>query len=195
MKKMILAALSAVMVASALSGAMAAEKYDLDPKHVNITWHANHFGFSNPSGRFGITEGVLFLDEAKPQNSKVDVTIDVDGLVTGIPDFDKHLKSADFLNTEKHPTARFKSTAVKVTGKETAEVTGDLTLNGVTKPATLEMTLNKIGENPMNKKKTVGFTGHIVLKRSEYNISQYVPNVSDEVTIRIEAEAAKAETK
>lgn len=190
--------LLAVIAVSALfvmdvSAARAAEKFTFDQNHTNIVWHANHFGFSNPSGRFGVTEGTLVLDEAAPDKSTVNVTIDVAGLNTGIAKFDEHLKSADFLDTAKFPTATFKSTKVAVTGKDTANVTGDLTLHGVTKPVTLEMKLNKLDANPMNNVKTAGFSGKIVLKRSEFGITQYVPNVSDEITIGIEAEAALAQ--
>lgn len=181
---------SAVLSMTAISGAhAAAETYAFDPHHANINWNANHFGFSNPSGHFNVSKGTLILDEAKPANSKVDVEIDVAGLTTGIPEFDKHLKSADFLDTDKYPTATFKSTKVAVTGKDTAKVTGDFTLHGVTKPVTLEMKLNKLDASPMTQKKTAGFSGGIVLKRSEFGIDKYVPNISDEVTIRIEAEA------
>lgn len=190
MKKLLLALAVTTTVATGVFGAaQAAETYAFDPTHTNIVWHANHFGFSNPSGRFGVTEGKLVLDEAAPQNSTVEVTIDVNGLVTGIEAFDTHLKSADFLDTAQFPTATFKSTAVEVTGEKTAKVTGDLTLHGVTKPVTLDMTLNKIDNNPLINKKTAGFSGKIVLKRSDFGISAYVPNVSDEVTIQIEAEA------
>lgn len=190
--------LLALMAVSALfmmdvSAARAAEKFTFDQSHTNIVWHASHFGFSNPSGRFGVTEGTLVLDEAAPEKSTVNVTIDVAGLNTGIPKFDEHLKSADFLDTAKFPTATFKSTKVDVTGKDTANVTGDLTLHGVTKPVTLEMKLNKIDMSPISNKKTAGFSGKIVLKRSEFGITQYVPNVSDEITIGIEAEAGLAE--
>jgi len=189
-KNQYLAILSAVLLLGISTGVSAApETYALDPHHANINWNANHFGFSNPSGHFNVSKGTLVLDEAKPEASKVDVTIDVAGLATGIPEFDKHLKSADFLNTDKYPTATFKSTKVEVTSKETAKVTGNLTLHGVTKPVTLAMKLNKIAPNPMTQKKTAGFSGAIVLKRSEFGIDKYVPNISDEVVIRIEAEA------
>jgi polyisoprenoid-binding protein YceI len=194
MKSTLLALMAvSALFAADVSAARAAEKFTFDQNHTNIVWHANHFGFSNPSGRFGVTEGILVLDEAAPEKSTVNVTIDVAGLNTGIPKFDEHLKSADFLDTAKFPTATFKSTKVDVTGKDTANVTGDLTLHGVTKPVTLEMKLNKLDANPMNNKKTAGFSGKIVLKRSEYGNSQYVPNVSDDITIGIEAETVLAE--
>lgn len=194
LSRTLLAAL--VLTVSAASGAFAAaEKYEFDPHHANINWNANHFGFSNPSGHFNVSKGTLMLDEANPAKSTVDVTIDVDGLTTGIPDFDKHLKSADFLDTATHPTATFKSTKVDVTGKDTAKVTGNLTLHGVTKPVVLDMKLNKLAPSPMTQKKTAGFSGKIVLKRSDFGIDKYVPNISDEVTIQIEAEANLVDAK
>ncbi len=168
---------------------LAADTYVLDQNHVNIVWHANHFGFSNPSGRFGIVDGTVTLDEAAPEKSNVEVTIDVGGLVTGIAKFDEHLKSADFLDVEKYPHAVFKSTLVELTGKDSARVTGDLTLHGVSKPVVMEVKLNKLDMHPMVKKKTAGFTAHTIIKRSDFGIDQHIPAVSDEVTIDIEAEA------
>lgn len=187
--RIILAATLALISLPITTKAQAAETYTFDPTHTNITWFANHFGFSNPSGRFGIKSGTLTLDETAPEKSNVDVTIDVAGLTTGIEKFDEHLKSADFLDTAQFPLATFKSTKVELKDKENAIVTGDFTLHGVTKPVSLNMKLNKIGENPIIKKKTAGFSGDVVIKRSEFGISQYVPSVSDEITIRIEAEA------
>lgn len=167
----------------------AAETYNFDPSHTNILWHATHFGFSSPSGRFGIKSGTIMLDEATPANSSVDVTIDIKSLVTGISKFDAHLLSADFLDTGKFPNAVFKSTKVEVTGKDTADVYGDFTFHGVTKPVVLKVKLNKIGNNPMNNKKTLGFSASTVIKRSDFGVDKYVPNVSDDVRIDIEAEA------
>lgn len=188
MKRILLATAAVVMFAMPVA-AQAAETYNFDPTHTNINWNANHFGFSNPSGRFGLKEGSITIDDAAPANSTVNVTIDVNGLVTGIPKFDEHLKSADFLDTAKFPEATFKSTKVEPGADNTAKVTGDLTLHGVTKPVVLDVKLNKQGENPMTKIKSVGFSGKTVIKRSEFGIDKYVPNVSDEVTIAIEAEA------
>jgi polyisoprenoid-binding protein YceI len=166
-----------------------ADSYKFDPNHTAVVWHANHFGFSNPSGRFTVKEGTLNLDEAKPENSSVDAVVDIDSLVTGIDKLNEHLKSPDFFDAAKFPTAEFKSTSVKVTGKDTADVTGDLTLHGVTRPVTLHMTLNKIGVHPMSQKKAVGFTGAVTVKRSEFGIDKYVPAVSDDIVLEIEAEA------
>ncbi len=169
--------------------AFAAETYNFDPNHTNVVWRASHFGFSNPDGKFMGVSGKLVLDEAAPANSRVEVTIPTTGLVTGIPKFDEHLKSADFLNVEKFPLATFVSDRVELTGADTAKVTGNFTLNGVTKPIVLDVKLNKIAPNPMSQVKTAGFSASTVIKRSEFGITTYVPNISDEVTIQIEAEA------
>jgi polyisoprenoid-binding protein YceI len=180
------------IVLSSLAGAARAEevKYTFDPNHTNITFHANHFGFSNPSGRFGISKGNVYIDEANPQASSVSVTVDVNSLVTGIDRFNDHIKSADFLDAEHFPTATFKSDSVEVTGKDTAKVHGIFTLHGVSKPVELDVKLNKIGESPITTKKTAGFTASVTLKRSDFGVSKYVPGVSDEIRIDIEAEAS-----
>lgn len=172
------------------SPALAADTYTFDPAHTTVIWKAEHLGFSHPHGLFSNVEGTLTLDEATPANSKVDVTIKTDNIATGIAKFDDHLKSKDFFNVKEFPAATFKSTKVEKTGDNTAKVTGDLTLLGVTKPVTLDVTLNKKGEHPMSKKPTVGFTATGTIKRSEFGLSYGVPNVGDDVPIMIEAEAS-----
>ncbi|MCE3231909.1 MAG: yceI 1 [Rickettsiaceae bacterium] len=167
-----------------------AADYTFDPSHTNILWHTSHFGFSSPSGRFGIKSGNINLDETTPKNSSVNVVIDTNDLVTGITKFDDHIKSPDFLDVKKFPTATFKSTSVEPTGDKTADVRGDFTLHGVTKPIVLKVTLNKIGEHPMTHNKTVGFTASTTIKRSEFGIAKYVPDVGDDVQIDIESEAS-----
>lgn len=171
----------------------APELYTLDPHHTNIDWRANHFGFSNPSGKFAKSVGTLTIDQQAPQASKVDVTIDVNSLVTGIAKFDEHLKSKDFLETAKYPTARFTSTSVKLTGPDTADVTGNFTLHGVTKPIVLKTKMNKIAVNEFSKKQTAGFSATTTLKRSDFGITMAIPGVSDEVHLTIEAEGNLAE--
>ncbi len=165
-------------------------KYNLDPNHTNVTWHANHFGFSNPSGKFNEVSGFANLDLKNPKTSAVEVTIKTDSINTGITKFDAHLKSADFLNVEKFPTAKFVSKKVIVTGKNTAKVEGELTLAGVTKPLTLNVTLNKSGTHPFTQKPTVGFSAKATIVRSEYGINYGIPGVSDKVALDIETEAS-----
>lgn len=188
MRKTFYAALAAVMLSSA--PALAAETFYFDPTHTSVTWHAGHFGFSTPSGKFASVNGSVTLDEQAPEKSSVEVTIDTAVLVTGVEKFDAHLKSADFLNVEKFPTAKFKSTKVTLTGQDSAIVEGTLTILDVTKPVALAVRLNKTGENPFTQKKQVGFTATTVIKRADFGIVYALPNVPDEVKIDIEAEAA-----
>ncbi len=170
--------------------AQAADKYTLDPSHSAVTFHISHFGFSNPSGKWYVT-GNLLLDEKKPQDSKVDVTIQVADMVTGNSELDKHLKSDNFFDVKKYPTATFVSDKINITGKKTAKVHGILTVHGVSKPVTLDVTLNKSGVNPIHEKQTVGFTASTKLKRSDFNMNTLLPGLGDEVKINIEAEATK----
>lgn len=172
-----------------LSGAAhAAETYTLDSNHTNIDWRISHFGFSNPSGKFTKAEGTLVLDEQNPAKSKVSVTLSPANLVTGIDKLDEHLKSKDFFDVVQFPSAAFESTAVEVTGKDTANVTGNLTVRGVTKPVVLQVHLNKIGNNMMNKK-TAGFSATTHVKRSDFGMVAYLPGLGDDVQITIESEA------
>lgn len=175
-------------VSSLAFSAQAAETYKLDPNHTAITWHVNHFGFSTPSGKFMNVDGQVVLDEVNPALSSVNVTINVADINSGVAKLDEHLKTPDFFDVVKFPTATFTSKKVELTGKNTAKVEGDLTLHGVTKPVILDVKLNQIGENMM-KLKTAGFTASTTIKRSEFGISTYVPNLGDDVKIDIESEA------
>lgn len=166
----------------------AAETYTLDPMHTYVLWHINHLGFSNPSGKW-FAEGSLILDEAKPQNSKINVIIHTTDIITGIPKLDEHLKGALFFDVAKFPTATFVSKKIDVIGKKIAKVSGILTVHGVSKPVTLDVTLNKMGENPITNKMSVGFSAVTKIKRSDFGVTTLLPELGDEVKINIEAEA------
>jgi len=174
--------------------ANAAETYKFDPNHTNINWSANHFGFSTPSGKFAESEGALILDELNPNNSKVEITIKTTSIITGLPEFDNHLKGANFLNVAKFPTAKFVSTQVISQGTNMAKVSGNLTLLGITKPVVLDARLNKLALNPFSQRKTAGFSAKIIINRSEFGMNFGTPGVSDEVKINIEAEAILSTT-
>ncbi|MAI62046.1 MAG: polyisoprenoid-binding protein [Micavibrio sp. TMED27] len=180
---------SAALTSFALP-ALAADTYTLDPMHTAVTWHLNHFGFSNPSGKFMNADGVVVLDQENPAASKVNITIPVAAIDSGVPKLDEHLKSKDFFDVEAFPTASFVSTKVEVTGENTAIVHGNLTLHGVTKPVDLDVKLNKLGENMMNKE-TAGFSATAMIKRSDFGIVMYLPALSDDVRLDIEVEANK----
>lgn len=185
------ALLATALLAGSLSPAFAApETYALEQTHTEVVFSWTHFGFSKPTAKFMNAVGTLVLDEASPAASSVEVTFAIDGLNTGVAALDGHLKSKDFFDAATYPTATFKSTKVDVTGKDTAKVTGDLTIHGVTKPVTLDVKLNKIGAN-MKGVKTAGFSATGQIKRSDFGMGAYVPAVSDEITLVITAEANK----
>ncbi|MGN6478994.1 YceI family protein [Luteibacter sp.] len=192
-------ALRYVALAGLLAAAGAANAapvtYKLDPGHTMVLFSWNHFGFSNPSANLGQVDGTLVYDEAKPADSTVEATLPLAGLDTFVPKLDEHLKSADFLDAAKYPNVTFKSTKVTAAGKGKLKVTGDLTVHGVTKPVTLDVTLNKVGPHPMMKVQTVGFDATATIKRSDFGVGAYVPNVSDEIKIRITTEAHDASAK
>ena len=121
-------------------------------------------------------------------------TIPISSIYTGVDKFTTHLKSPDFFNLEANPNAvaTYKSTKVTKVDEDSLKVDGDLTINGVTKPVTLDVTVNKIGEHPMTKAQAAGFDATTTIKRSEFNLGYAVPNVGDEVTIEITTEAQKA---
>jgi len=171
-----------------LSSYAAAETLTLDPQHTYILWHISHLGFSTQAGKWYAT-GTVTLDKEMPQNSKVSATINLSGIATGIPELDEHLKGPLFFDIAKYPTATFVSDKVDVIDKTKAKVQGMLTLHGVSKPVTLDVTMNKVGKNPITDKMTVGFTATTTIKRSDFGIKSLLPEVGDEVAITIGAEA------
>ncbi len=186
--KSLFAASVFALIASA--PAFAADSYKLDAGHTSVTFQYTHFGFSHPTGKFMNAAGSVTLDDATPANSSVEVSFAIDGINTGVAALDTHLKSPDFFDAAKFPTATFKSTKVAQTSATTADVTGDLTIHGVTKPVTLKVTLNKKDAHPMMKGKIdAGFTATGTINRSDFGIGNYVPAVSDQIDLYIEAEA------
>ncbi|EIL97652.1 polyisoprenoid-binding protein [Rhodanobacter thiooxydans] len=178
------------LLGAALSVQAAPVTYQLDPAHTMVLFSWNHFGYSNPTANLGLGEGTLVFDEQHPANSSVEVKLPLDLLDTHVPALDEHLKKADFLDAAQYPVVTFKSTAVQALGANKFKVSGNLTVHGVTKPVVLDATLNKIGPHPMTKASSVGFDATASIKRSEFGVGAYVPNVSDELAIRITTEAS-----
>jgi len=172
------------------ASAQAADQYSFDPEHSYVEWNINHLGFSTQTGKWFV-EGSLLLDPDKAENSQVKISIKVASMVTGIDELNKHLSSALFFDTAQFSLASFVSTKVKLTGKNTALVDGLLTLHGISKPITLKVTLNKLAPNLLSNKMTAGFTATTQLKRSDFGITAFLPEVGDEVGITIGAEANK----
>lgn len=167
--------------------------YTLDSGHSKVTWSVTHLGFSTYVGQFAGVTGTMKIDPANLSATDLQVTIDTSMVGTLNAALDKHLKSPDFLDTAKFPTATFKATKVARTGDRTADITGDLTLHGVTKPVVVHATFNQAGVNFVDKQYSLGFDGKAVIKRSEFGVAGYVPAVSDEVTLQIAAEFKAAQ--
>ena len=163
--------------------------YKIDANHTNVVAGWNHFGFSNPTARFGQVDGVIVYDAANVGQSSVKVTIPLSGINSGVAKLDEHLRSSDFFDAEQFPTITFNSTRTEAAGDNKLRVAGDLTVHGVTRPVVLDVTLNKAGEHPNGKRAAIGFDASTTIKRSDFGIDKYVPNVSDEITIRITTEA------
>ena len=167
--------------------------YQLDPSHTDVLAQWTHFGFSQPSAQFGISEGALTWDADDVSKSSVQVTIPVTAINSFVDELDEHLKGGDFFDAAKFPDARFKSTSVAAAGTNKLTVTGDLTIKDITKPVTLDVTLNGAGEHPMLKKQAIGFSATATIKRSDFGVGAYAPNVSDEVQLRITTEGTLAD--
>jgi polyisoprenoid-binding protein YceI len=168
--------------------AVQAGTYKLDPAHGKITWSITHFGFSTYVGQFAHVDATLKVDPKALGATALDVTIDNNSLGTLNAALDTHLKSKEFLDVAAFPTATFHATKVTSTGEKTADIAGDLTLHGVTKPVVVHATFNQAGVNPLDKKYELGFAGSAEILRSDFGIKSYLPAISDKVTLTIEAE-------
>jgi polyisoprenoid-binding protein YceI len=170
-----------------------ATTYTLEPDYTQGVFRWNHLGFSSPAAQFAQGKGTLEFDAADPTRSAVTVTIPLSTLYTGVPGLDEHFRSSDFFDTEKFPTATFKSTQVeKGAMKNQLKIKGDLTLHGMTKPVTLDVTIVRIGTNPRTSLPTVGFDGMTTLRRSDFGMGKYVPQVSDEIDLHVISQAVEA---
>ncbi len=169
--------------------AIAADTYTIDPSHSQVRFTYNHLGFSNILGLIGGIEGELVYDAAAPANSTVSATIPVGQIRTGVEKMDQHLNADDFFDVAKFPTATFVSTKVEAVSEGRLRVTGDLSMHGVSKPVTLDVSLNTIGEHPMRKTAAIGFDASSTLNRSDFGLGKYSPAVSEAVSVSITVEA------
>ncbi|AVF08636.1 polyisoprenoid-binding protein [Acinetobacter baumannii] len=166
--------------------------YKIDPTHTATVFSWNHFGFSTPSANFSDIQGVIKVDNAKPANSSVNVTIPLSSVNTNVPALDKEFQEEAWFNAAKYPNITFKSTKVETKDKKHFKNTGDLTVKGITKPVVLDAVLNKQGEHPMAKVPAIGFNATTSFNRSDFGLGNYVPNVGDKITVNITTEATAA---
>ena len=169
------------------------QEYVLDSSHSQVVFHYSHLGFSTTYGMFSGFAGTIMFDEADPANSSVEVSMPITSMITGWEPRDTHFMSGDFFDaagTDEQVT--FVSTAIEVTGENTALITGDLTLNGVTKSVVLDTVLNQAGNHPIENAPWLGFNATTTLLRSDYGVDMFAPYVSDEVEVFISIEAQDA---
>jgi polyisoprenoid-binding protein YceI len=180
----------------------APDKYNFDKDHTHIFFNVNHLGFSEMYGRIKQFDGYFTFDEKNPEKSTLDVTLSPASVDTDVPELNKVLQGDKFLNTAKFPTIHFKSTKIEllrngVIGgvledsdavRRTGYITGDLTLLGVTQPVKLTVLYNKSGVHKYTNNYTAGFSADATIKRSDFGMKAYLPDVGDEIHIHIEAE-------
>jgi polyisoprenoid-binding protein YceI len=181
----------AVLILALAAGAPAVAApttYVVDGTHTFPRFSYSHLGFSTQLSRFDRTSGQVVFDPVARTGS-VEITIDMTSVATGSDAFDEHIQAADFLDTKAHPTATFRSTKVKFEGDRPVAIEGLLTIRGITKPATLQVTSFQAKDHPMLKKPAIGADAHTVIRRSEFGAGKYVPAVGDEVRIDVAIEA------
>ncbi len=187
-------ALFAAAVALTATGALAApEKYTLDASHSQVLFSYDHLGASTTYNLFSGFEGEIMFDQEDPANSSVNVSIPVMSLYTGWEKRFTHFMSEEFFNASEGDMITFVSTGIEVKGDDEAIITGDLTINGITKSVALEAELNTVGQHPMAGKAWAGFDAETTILRSDFGMDKFVPNIGDELDVEISIEALKAE--
>ncbi len=162
--------------------------WHIDNSHTFIGFTVNHMGFSTVHGQFKKFSSNVDFDGKNLAKLKLEVNIDTGSLDTNWKARDEHLAKAEFFNVEQYPTMTFTTDSVKVNDKTHAQILGQLTLLGQTKPVTLKLTLTKRGISPMTKHEVIGFNATTTIKRSEFGMTAYVPAVSDDISVVIDGE-------
>jgi polyisoprenoid-binding protein YceI len=181
--------LTALLAAASAAQAQAAT-YTIDPTHTQVFFEAKHFGVSTNRGRWVQKDGTVTFDKAA-KTGKVDLTIDMASVSTGIGPFDGHLKSKDFFAVEEFPTARFVSDKFVFNGDKVTSVNGELTLRGKTLPVTLNATSFGCYENPRLKREVCGGDFETTIQRSQWGMTYGLPGIPDNVRLLIQVEAIK----
>ena len=186
--------LAALTLGTALLGAghALAADYAIDKQgqHAFVNFKISHLGYSWLYGTFKDFDGSFSFDEKSPEASKVNVTLNTGSVDTNHAERDKHIRSDDFLSVDKHPTATFASTSVKSTGEGTADITGNLTLNGVTKPVVIAAKFIGQGDDPWGGYRA-GFEGSTTLKLKDFDITKDLGPASESVELIISVEGVR----
>lgn len=185
MLRTVLAAIGAALLITTAIGAAGecrAEAYHFDPGRTVASFRCGPFGFGAQAGRVTGARGDVIFDPDHPGDSVVDVSLDMTTLHVGWRAFDGQARGPDFLDVERYPTATFKSRVIEVTGDGTAEVTGDMTLHGVTREVTLTTLIRRAPSAHLR------FSAHGRIRRSDFGIDGSTPLLGDTIDLHIEAE-------
>lgn len=167
--------------------------YELDDTHAYVSFSYSHMGLSNPQLHFADLSGGLTLNGRDMSESSVQITIDAASIESGVAELDDELKSADFFDVANHPDIAFSSTSYDELSEDTGRLHGELTVMGITKPVSLDVTINSAAMNRMVRKDMIGFSATGTIQRSDYGLTAYEQFVSDELALNIQAEFAKAD--
>lgn len=192
------ASAAALRLALAVAGVLATgasmasqARYAFDPVHTRVAFQVSHAGFSHPVGTFSRIEGELTFDEGDWSTARLKVRIPISTLELGDADWREKILDRTFFDAKNFPEAVFESTKVESTGANSATVTGNLTMHGVTRSVTLGVTMNALRRHPLTFKRTAGFSATGSLRRSDFGMTSWKNLVGDEVRLVIEAEAVR----
>lgn len=170
-----------------------AGSYRLDPEHASLLFKIDHLGFSTLVGRFDRFAATLDFDPGDPAASRLSATIEPASIDLDLPKFEEDLRGPDWFDVARYPEARFDSREIVITGDDAGRVTGDLTLHGVTRPVTLDVTFNGGGDSLLTGRYTLGFAAQGALSRSDFGLGAYAPAVGDTVALEFHAEFQRIE--
>jgi len=183
---------SSALVATSLAASAAPVRYALDPVHTRVLFTVEHAGFSKALGTVSGSTGTLIFDPDDWAAARLDVTVPLRRADLGDAKWNEAMLARNLLDAERFPDAHFVSTHVEASDKNHAKVTGQLTLHGVTRPVTLEVTLNALKRHPLPPfRRTAGFSASATLSRADFGITAWTSMIGDNVELRIEAEAVR----
>lgn len=193
MKSFALASLMTALLAATGAAQAQSATYAIDPTHTFVSFEIGHFGTSMNRGRWDKKEGTVQFDRSG-RTGRVDITIDMNSISTGVAPFDGHLKSPDFFNTAQFPTARFVGERFVFNGDKVSEVQGTLTLLGKTSPVTLKASNFNCYLNPMLKREVCGGDFEATIQRSQWGLTGLAMVAPDNVRVIVQIEAVKQQS-
>ncbi|NJC38635.1 polyisoprenoid-binding protein YceI [Xanthomonas arboricola] len=180
------------LAVTSLAATAAPVRYALDPVHTRVLFAVEHAGFSKALGTVSGSSGTLVFDPDDWAAARLDVTVPLHRADLGDAKWNEATLARNLLDAERFPDAHFVSTQVEASGQNHARVTGNLTLHGVTRPVTLDVTLNALKRHPLPPfRRTAGFSATATLSRAEFGIDAWKSMIGDTVELRIEAEAVR----